>query len=88
VFNVKGKFDVMEKAFVLINSELASAVARDLEKVEGVDEVQVTRGLYDLIALLRADSMEDLRALTRRIRAVNHVDDTLTVMLIENTDVG
>jgi len=62
----------MPTAFVLINTEIGSSIAdvlKDLKKVEGVDEVFAVYGVYDIIARVRAESMDKLKEIvTLRIR--------------------
>jgi len=76
----------MPKAYVLINTELGSedAVAKALKKIEGVDEAYVAYGVYDIIAKIQAESMDKLKALvTHRIRRVDKVRSTLTMLKVE-----
>ena len=54
----------MPTAFVLINTEIGSSIAdvlKDLKKVEGVDEAFAVYGVYDIIARVRAESMDKLK---------------------------
>jgi len=76
----------MPIAFVLINAEIGSEaeVLNELKKVEGVDEAYSVYGVYDIIAKVRADSMEKLKDIvTWRIRRLNKVRSTLTMIVIE-----
>jgi len=76
----------MPKAYVLINTESGSedAVAKVLKKIEGVDEAYVAYGVYDIIAKIQAESMDELKALiTHRIRRVDKVRSTLTMLIVE-----
>ncbi len=76
----------MPTAFVLINTEKGSSIAdvlKDLRKVEGVDEAFAVYGVYDIIAKVRAESMDNLKEiLTRRIRKLDKVRTTLTMMVV------
>ena len=75
----------MPTAFVLINTEIGSSIAdvlKDLKKVEGVDEVFAVYGVYDIIARVRAESMDKLKEIvTLRIRRVDKVRTTLTMIV-------
>jgi DNA-binding Lrp family transcriptional regulator len=75
----------MPMAFVLINTEIGSSIAdvlKDLKKVEGVDEVFAVYGVYDIIARVRAESMDKLKEIvTLRIRRVDKVRTTLTMIV-------
>jgi DNA-binding Lrp family transcriptional regulator len=76
----------MPKALVLINVESGSEdeVLKELKKLEGVEEAYTSYGVYDLIAKIKADTMEQLKeAVTRKIRALNKVRSTLTLIIID-----
>ena len=78
----------MPIAFVLINTETASEadVLEILKKVEGVDEVFAVYGVYDVIARVRAASMDKLKEIvTRRMRRIDKVRSTLTMLVIEES---
>ena len=76
----------MPIAFVLINAEIGSEsdVLDELKKIEGVEEAYSVYGVYDIIAKVKADSMEKLKDIvTWRIRKLNKVRSTLTMIVIE-----
>jgi len=76
----------MPRAFVLINVESGSEdeVLKELKKVEGVEEAYFSYGVYDLITKIKADTMENLKDMvTRKIRALNKVRSTLTLIMME-----
>jgi DNA-binding Lrp family transcriptional regulator len=76
----------MPRAFVLINVESGSEdeVLREMRKVEGVEEAYFSYGVYDLITKIKADTMENLKDMvTRKIRALNKVRSTLTLIMME-----
>jgi DNA-binding Lrp family transcriptional regulator len=76
----------MPEAYVLIVAGLGKEdqVLKDMQKTEGVEEVFVTYGVYDLVVKVKADSMEQLKELiTRRLRRKENVSSTLTLILIE-----
>ena len=78
----------MPTAFVLINTELGSEtdVLKDVKKVEGVEEVYAVYGTYDIVAKVKAETMDRLKEIvTVRIRKVNNVRATLTLMSSEAT---
>ena len=76
----------MPTAFVLINTETGSSIANvlnDLKKVEGVDEAFAVYGVYDIIAKVRAESMDKLKeTVTWRIRRIDKVRTTLTMIVV------
>jgi len=76
----------MPIAFVLINAEIGSEgeVLAELKKVEGVEEAYSVYGVYDVIAKVKADSMDKLKDIvTWRIRRLNKVRSTLTMIVID-----
>ncbi len=76
----------MPKAFVLINVESGAEeeVLEQIRKSEGVEEAYYSYGVYDIIAKIRAETMEKLReAVSQKIRTVNKVRSTLTLIMME-----
>jgi DNA-binding Lrp family transcriptional regulator len=76
----------MPEAYVLIVAELGKEdeVFKDVQKTEGVEEVFVTYGVYDLIAKIKADSMTQLKEqVTLRLRKKDNITSTLTLILIQ-----
>ncbi len=77
----------MPMAFVLINVESGTEeeVIKELRALEGVIESYFSYGVYDIIAKVKADSMDQLKDLvTRRIRNLSKVRSTLTLILTED----
>lgn len=76
----------MPMAFVLINSEMGSEteVMGALQKMSNVKEVYVVYGVYDIVALVQADTMDQLKDIvTWKIRRLNNVRSTLTMMVVQ-----
>jgi DNA-binding Lrp family transcriptional regulator len=76
----------MPKAFVLINVESGSEeeVLGEIKKTEGVEEAYYSYGVYDIIAKVKAASMEKLRdTVTRKVRTISRVRSTLTLIMME-----
>jgi DNA-binding Lrp family transcriptional regulator len=76
----------MPQAFVLINVESGAEedIVKDLKKIEGIEEAYYSYGVYDIIAKVKADSMEKLKDMvTRKIRALTRVRSTLTLIMME-----
>ncbi|MGF3522019.1 MAG: Lrp/AsnC family transcriptional regulator [Candidatus Bathyarchaeia archaeon] len=76
----------MPRAFVLINVESGSEdeVLKGLRSVEGVEEAYFSYGVYDIIAKIRANSMEELKEMvTKRVRSLPKVRSTLTLIMME-----
>jgi DNA-binding Lrp family transcriptional regulator len=76
----------MPIAFVLINAEIGSEgeVLEKLKEVKGVEEAYSVYGVYDVIAKVKADTMDKLKDLiTWNIRRLPKVRSTLTMIVID-----
>ena len=76
----------MPRAFVLVNVETGAEdfVPKQLKNVDGVKEVYVSYGVYDLIIKVKTKTMDELKeAVTYKIRSIPHVMSTLTLMATE-----
>ena len=76
----------MPRAFVLLNVETSSEdnVLKQLKQIGLVEESYVSYGVYDLIIKVKADTMEELKeAVTYKIRKINQVRSTLTLIMME-----
>jgi DNA-binding Lrp family transcriptional regulator len=76
----------MPQAYVLFNVESGSEdnVLRQLRSLPNVQESYVSYGVYDLIVRVRADTMEELKnTVTYKIRTINQVRSTLTLIMME-----
>jgi DNA-binding Lrp family transcriptional regulator len=76
----------MTQAYVLISVESGAEekVLKHLRALSFVEEAYVSYGVYDLIAKIKADTMEALKeAVTHQIRRIHQVISTLTLILTE-----
>ena len=76
----------MPRAYVLFNVESGSedSVLKQLRSLKNVEEVYVSYGVYDLVARVKADTMEELKdSVSHKIRTINQVRSTLTLILME-----
>ena len=76
----------MPRAYVLFNvgSGAEEQVLKAAKLIEGVQEAYVSYGVYDLILKVNAASMEELKQLvTHRLRSIDNVRSTLTLILAE-----
>lgn len=76
----------MPTAFALINAEIGSEdeVLKALKNVEGVIEAYTVYGVYDIVAKIKAESMDKLKEIiTWKIRRLDKVRSTLTMIVIE-----
>jgi DNA-binding Lrp family transcriptional regulator len=74
------------RAFVLLNVESGAedTVLKHINKISGIQESYVSYGVYDLIIKVNADTMEELKdAITNKIRVINQVRSTLTLIMME-----
>ena len=75
----------MPRALVFINSRSdVSELVRDLSRVDGVSEAHSSRGVYDAIAMVEAESFSQVKEIVfNRIRGLGSVKSTLTLTLLE-----
>jgi DNA-binding Lrp family transcriptional regulator len=76
----------MPTAYVLLNTEIGSEfeVLEALKKVEGVGEAHNLWGVYDIIASIKADTMDKLTSIiTRKIEKIGKVNAKLTMIITE-----
>jgi DNA-binding Lrp family transcriptional regulator len=78
-------FLVLPEAFVLISSEVGQEdqVIIDLQAIPEVKESYVVYGVYDVIAKVEAESMQQLKDVVGlRIRQLDTVRTTLTMIIV------
>jgi len=76
----------MPIAFVLVNTEIGaeSDVMKTIKKVEGVEEAYAVYGVYDVVAKIKADTMDKLKEIvTWHVRRLDKVRSTLTMIVVE-----
>lgn len=76
----------MTEAFVLISADPGSEdeVLKDLKKIQEVEEAYFAYGVYDIIAKVGAESIDNLKEIiTSRIRRLDKVKTTLTLIIME-----
>ncbi len=83
----------MPTAFVLLNTEIGAEnqVLSALRKIEGVEEAHNLWGVYDIIANVKAESVERLRyIITKKIGQIGRINSKLTMMITDTTaaDIG
>jgi len=81
----------MPTAYVLINCDLGAEdeIIREIKKIPEAKEVSGVYGVYDIIAKVESDSMDKLREIiTWKIRRIDKVRSTLTMIVIEGQDKG
>ncbi len=79
----------MAIAYVLINCDLGyeEQVIEELKHISDVKEIHATFGACDILAKVESDQITTLReTITWKIRKINRVRSTLTLMAIEDQD--
>ena len=76
----------MALAFFLVNTEIGSEskVVKSLRKIEAVKEAYLVYGVYDIVAKVEAETMENLKEIiTHEVRKQDKVRSTLTLIAVE-----
>jgi DNA-binding Lrp family transcriptional regulator len=76
----------MPTAYVLLNTEIGAEaqVLKALKKIEGVEEAHNLWGVYDIIAHIKADSMNNLTSIiTKRIEKIGRINSKLTMIITD-----
>ena len=85
----------MPTTYILLNSDLGSDMEiikkiKEILDTEGKSvqyEVQGVYGVYDIVVKITADNMDHLRSvITNKIRKIDKVYSTLTMMVIEEQE--
>ncbi len=76
----------MQKGFMLVNTTLGkgkeNSVAKAIRLLEGVKEVHVVFGVYDIVVKVEAESMDDLKQRMLTIDRVVDVASTLKMIIV------
>jgi DNA-binding Lrp family transcriptional regulator len=75
----------MATAFVLINAELGAEteVLKGLKDVKEVKEAHMLYGVYDIIARIETDTMQELKdVISWKIRRLDKLKSTLTMIVV------
>jgi DNA-binding Lrp family transcriptional regulator len=60
-------------------------VLKEVRAVAGVEEAEMVYGVYDIVAKVKAETMDKLKQIiTEHIRRIDKVRTTLTMMVIES----
>jgi DNA-binding Lrp family transcriptional regulator len=76
----------MPMAYVLINTEPKHMenVVESLEELDTVVEVFPVYGVYDVVAKIKAETMEKLKEIvTWKVRNLDEVRSTITMLILE-----
>ena len=75
----------MLTAFLFINAEIGSEtkVLRFVKTIDAVEEVYLVYGVYDIVAKIRTESMDELKGIiTSRLIRSDGVNSNLTMIVI------
>jgi len=74
----------LEKAYLLLNVEIESEreMLKSLKEIPEVKEAYQIYAVYDLIIHIEAKTMKNLKALINRIRDIEKVRSTLTLICV------
>ncbi len=75
----------MATAFVLINAEIGAEneVLKDLKAIQEVKEAHMVYGVYDIIARVETETMQELKdTISWKIRRLDKVRSTLTMIVV------
>lgn len=81
----------MARAYVLINTEagLEQEVVKELKTMKSVKEAYTVYGVYDAIALVEAEKIDELKnVVSYELRKINGVRSTVTMMVAEGKKAG
>ncbi len=77
----------MEKAFVCVSTSPPSmlCVLQKIKTIEGVEEVEMVHGDYDVCFKVKAETISGLKnIINERIRRIDDVRKTLTTILVKS----
>ena len=76
------------KAFVLINADLGAEqdMVNQIRTIPNVIEVHVVFGVYDIVAIVEADTLEKVKeTVTHRLRTLEKIRSTLTMIVVDES---
>lgn len=84
----------MPTAFILLNSDLGSdqEIVSKIKEILNVEknlkfEVQGVYGIYDIVVKIQSDDADHLRSvITNKVRKIDRVQSTLTMMVIDEQE--
>jgi DNA-binding Lrp family transcriptional regulator len=76
----------MPSAYILLNTEIGAKnqVLKDLRQINGVEEAYNLWGVYDIIANIKAESIDALKQIiSRQITKVGKINSKVTMIINE-----
>ena len=82
-------FDIsrsMPSAFVMISCNFGSTkeVASVLHDIDGVEQVLIVTGIYDVIVRINVQNKEDLDRLLLHVRRMDEIQSTMTLVITQS----
>ncbi len=79
--------DYMPVALLLVNVDIGSEseVLAALKKIDAVEEAYMVYGVYDVVAKVKANTMDKLKEIVASLRLLDKVGSTTTMIAIEET---
>jgi DNA-binding Lrp family transcriptional regulator len=77
----------MPTAYILLNTEIGAKdqVLRTLREIEGVEEVHSLWGVYDILANISSQTIDELKLIvTERIEKIGKISSKLTMIVTES----
>jgi DNA-binding Lrp family transcriptional regulator len=74
----------MTLAFVMLNTvpNQIESVLEKIKEIKGVEEAYMLYAIYDIVAVVKVETTEELKGIILRIRTVEHVVSTLSLMVV------
>jgi len=87
--------DIMPTAYILLNIKPQSEMEvikqiKGIMKIEDKSvryELQGVYGVYDIVAKIESESMDDVKNILAKIRRIDKISSTITMMVIEEQEV-
>lgn len=75
----------MFNAFVFLNCDMETrpAIVTEIGNISGVSEAVQVSGVYDVVAKVSEESREDIAKSVKRIRAIDNIISSLTMIASE-----
>ena len=79
----------MLNAFVFLNCDISTgpATISEISNISGVSEAVRVSGVYDIVAKVSEESREDIAKSVKRIRAMDNITSSLTMIESEEHSV-
>jgi hypothetical protein len=75
----------MLNAFVFLNCDIGTrpAIVGEINSISGVSEAVQVSGVYDIVAKVSEESREDIAKSVKKIRAIDNIISSLTMITSE-----